>query len=63
MDLLQEIQRKSNVLSEEDVYEGIQAVIRHVQVAERYLARAREDNDEDLFNDVITAPTKHLRGC
>ena len=62
MDLLQEFERKSSVLSEEAVYDGIQAVIRHIQTAERYLARAREENDEDLFNDVIYRTNQAFEG-
>ncbi len=53
MDLLQDIRRKSTALEGHQTLEGINAVIRHIEVADRYLSQARVGNEEDLFNDVI----------
>ncbi len=62
MDLLQEFQRKAELLSKEDVHEGIQAAVRHVRSAERHLLRARNENDEDLLNDVVYRTNQAFEG-
>ena len=62
MDLLEEFQSRAEALSSEGVYEGIQAAITHIQAAERYLFRAREENDEDLLNDVIYRTNQAFEG-
>ncbi|MDQ2775032.1 MAG: hypothetical protein M3Y57_08965 [Acidobacteriota bacterium] len=36
-----------------DRLDGVKAAIRHVEVAERYLERGRNDDEPDAFNDVI----------
>jgi hypothetical protein len=53
MDLLLEIRRKISDLRTHDRLEGINAAIRHVEIAERYLERGRDDDDPDAFNDVL----------
>ena len=62
MNLLEEFQRKSNLLSGEDVHEGIEAAIRHVKSAEKHLFRARTENDDDLLNDVIYRTNQAFEG-
>ena len=62
MDLLEEFRGKSELLSNEGVYEGLQAAIRHVQAAERHFFRARKFNDDDLLNDVIYRTNQAFEG-
>lgn len=62
MDLLEEIRNKSAALVGHSSLESINAVIRHVEVAERYLTRAREERDDDLFNDVIYRTNQAFEG-
>lgn len=62
MDLLQEIREKAATLTGHDALDGIKAVIRHVEVAERYFSRARNEHEEDLFNDVIYRTNQAFEG-
>jgi hypothetical protein len=62
MDLLQEIEKKAQILSSSTSHEGIQAVTRHIKAAERYLLRARGERDDDLFNDVIYRTNQAFEG-
>lgn len=62
MDLLREFQRKAELLSKEDVNEGIQAAVRHVRSAEAHLLRARDENDEELLNDVVYRTNQAFEG-
>lgn len=62
MDLLQEIREKSLALTGDASLDGINAVIRHVEVAERYFSRARDEHEEDLFNDVIYRTNQAFEG-
>lgn len=62
MDLLAEVQAKLPALSGSDSLDGIRAAIRHIAVAERWLDRAREEQDEDLFNDVIYRTNQAFEG-
>lgn len=62
MDLLEEIRRKTTLLSSHPALDGVNAVLRHVEVAERYLSRARAEREEDLFNDVIYRTNQAFEG-
>jgi hypothetical protein len=62
MDLLSEIERKMPTLVEHGAAEGVRSVVRHIRAAERYLLRGREDNDEELFNDVIYRTNQAFEG-
>lgn len=62
MDLLQEIRKKTLALTGDASLDGINAAIRHVEVAERYFGRARNEHEEDLFNDVIYRTNQAFEG-
>jgi len=62
MDLLQEIRKKILALTGDASLDGVNAVIRHVEVAERYFSRARDEREEDLFNDVIYRTNQAFEG-
>jgi hypothetical protein len=62
MDLLNEIGKKINKISDHPTKDGIKAALRHMQVAEKYLFRGREEQDEDLFNDVIYRTNQAFEG-
>lgn len=62
MDLLEDIRRKTAALEGQEVLEGVKAVVRHIEVAERYLAQARTSNEDDLFNDVIYRTNQAFEG-
>lgn len=62
MDLLVEIRGKSGALIGHPVLKSVQAVLRHVGIAERYLLRARSERDEDLYNDVIYRTNQAFEG-
>lgn len=62
MDLLIEIRSKLASVDGHSSHEGVTAAIRHVEVAERWLQKAREEADEDLFNDVIYRTNQAFEG-
>lgn len=62
MDLLEEIRKKTTSLDGHSALDGVKAVVRHIQAAERNLSRAREEHDDDLFNDVIYRTNQAFEG-
>jgi hypothetical protein len=62
MDLLAEIRGKAEALAGHAALKSVQAVVRHVGIAERHLLRARTERDEDLFNDVIYRTNQAFEG-
>lgn len=62
MDLLEEIRKKTTSLEGHSSLDGVKAVVRHIQAAERNLSRAREEHDDDLFNDVIYRTNQAFEG-
>ncbi len=53
MDLIAEIDEKLPVDGIYPWAEGVRAAVRHIRVAEQWLERAREERNEDYFNDVV----------
>lgn len=53
MDLLKEIKEKVRSNSDWTIKHGVQSVVTHIEVAERYHFRAKSDRDEHLYTDVI----------
>lgn len=55
MDILQLIREKIERIKElsQDDHLGLEAVVTHIEIAEKYLFRAKQENDENLFTDVI----------
>lgn len=53
MDLLQEIREKLQENSHLSLGGGLDSVLTHIEVAEKYHYRAKSDNDEHLYTDVI----------
>jgi hypothetical protein len=51
-----------SVLSEYQGIDGISAAVRHIEVAERYLTRGRDERDDDAFNDVIYRTNQAFEG-
>ncbi|MEP0548587.1 MAG: hypothetical protein ABJF88_16750 [Rhodothermales bacterium] len=62
MDLLEDIRSKLPAIQSHPSEEGIKAALRHVEVAERWLLRGRDEKDEDLFNDVIYRTNQAFEG-
>lgn len=62
MDLLSEIRQKLPALEGHEAAEGIRAAVRHIEVAERWLARGRYERDDDLFNDVVYRTNQAFEG-
>ena len=62
MDLVSEIREKLKALESDSSFDGISAAIRHIEVAERHLKRARYENEEDFFNDVIYRTNQSFEG-
>lgn len=62
MDLLAEILAKIQELAEHESAGGIRAAARHIEVAERHLARGRADRDDDAFNDVVYRTNQAFEG-
>jgi hypothetical protein len=62
MDPLDELRRKIDTLGDHTRKEGIRAAVRHVEVAERYLTRGRNDDDPDAFNDVVYRTNQAFEG-
>ena len=53
MDILSLIRRKSKVLQVTEKIIGLDAVITHIELAEKYLARGKDERDDNLYTDVI----------
>jgi hypothetical protein len=62
MDLLSEIRAKIQTLQDHSAAEGLRAAVRHVEVAERWLLRARDEQDDDLLNDVVYRTNQAFEG-
>ncbi|WP_419891595.1 hypothetical protein [Paenibacillus xylanexedens] len=62
MDLLEKIKEKKVMLEGTDSVEGIAAVIRHIEMAERHLNMATSENDDELINDVIYRTNQAFEG-
>lgn len=62
MDLVSEIREKLKALESDSSFDGISAAIRHIEVAERHLKRARNENEEDFLNDVIYRTNQSFEG-
>lgn len=62
MDILNKITTRLGALSKDETYSGINAVIRHIESAEKHLTKGIEINDEDLFNDVIYRTNQAFEG-
>jgi hypothetical protein len=53
MDLLQEIREKLKGNPGLSLGRGLESVATHIEVAEKYHCRAKAENDEHLYTDVI----------
>jgi len=53
MDILSIIRNKVQVLQPHEKFVGLEAVITHIEMAERYLTRGKDEKDENLYTDVI----------
>ncbi|MGW9128866.1 hypothetical protein ACWGPW_28480 [Paenibacillus chitinolyticus] len=62
MDLLDKLNQKGKMIESASVIEGIKAVLRHIEIAERHLNRAVHENDDDLINDVIYRTNQAFEG-
>ena len=62
MDLLQEIKTRIESLAGAACESGIKAAVRHIEVAERYLARSRKEQEDDLLNDVVYRSNQAFEG-
>lgn len=62
MDLLDDIREKLPALDSHPVQGGVEAAVRHIEVAERWLARGRREADDDCFNDVIYRTNQTFEG-
>ena len=62
MDLLIEIKGKLSSLDGHTSREGVEAAVRHIDVAERWFGRGRKERDDDMFNDVIYRTNQAFEG-
>jgi len=53
MDILNLIRKKSQILQTHEKFMGLDAVITHIETAEKYLSRGKEEKDENFYTDVI----------
>lgn len=53
MDILKNISEKVKALPQDMVSDGVKAVLTHIEVAEKYLQRAKIERDTHLYTDVI----------
>ena len=53
MDILKEIKGKLGKVSEDDRPKGINAVLAHIEIAEKYYSKGITEKDEHYFTDVI----------
>ena len=62
MDLIAEIHFKLERLRSHASLEGVTAATRHIEFAQRWFERAREDQDDDLYNDAIYRTNQAFEG-
>lgn len=62
MDLLKLIRENSGALAGTPFETGLAAVVRHVERAEAYLVKGRDEKDTDYFNDVIYRTNQAYEG-
>jgi hypothetical protein len=62
VDLLKLIRENSEALAGTAFETGLAAVIRHVERAEKYLIKGRNERDRDYFNDVIYRTNQAYEG-
>lgn len=53
MDLLKEIREKIRLNAASEDLQGLESVLAHIEIAERYHLRAKQERDEHLYTDVI----------
>src|SRR5438128_3025921 len=53
MDLLKEIRERIKSNASSDDARGLDSVLAHIEIAERYHLRAKKERDEHLYTDVI----------
>lgn len=53
MDVLDVLRTKATRLPDSSVREGLRAVIRHIEAAERHLIRAESEGDQEAYNDAL----------
>jgi hypothetical protein len=53
MDILKQIKEKLSKVSQEDRPDGINAILSHIEISEKYYIKAVSDKDENYFTDVV----------
>lgn len=53
MDITEQIKKKLEKISKLQDDLGLQSVVTHIEIAEKYLTRGLQENDENIFSDVI----------
>lgn len=62
MNLLEILRARVNDLPEGDYIQGLKAVLQHIEVAGRHLARGQADSDETSFTDAIYRTNQAFEG-
>lgn len=53
MDILSLIRKKSQILQAQEKFLGLDAVVIHIETAEKYLVRGRDEKDDSFYTDVV----------
>lgn len=53
MDITYQINKKINQIFKIKENIGLQSVVTHIEIAEKYLSKGIDENDENFFTDVI----------
>jgi hypothetical protein len=53
MDILSLIRKKSQILQAHEKFLGLDAVVTHIETAEKYLVRGKDEKDDNFYTDVI----------
>lgn len=62
MDILEIIRRSINTLPEGPHMDGLQSVLRHIEIAYKHFGRAQTDNDDTAFTDAIYRTNQAFEG-
>lgn len=62
MDVLDVLRTKATRLPDSSVREGLRAVIRHIEAAERHLIRAESEGDQEAYNDALYRTNQAYEG-
>lgn len=63
MDVISTIREKTGLFSGTDYYDGLEAVILHLEIAEKHQVRGKDFGEDYLFTDVVYRTNHAFEGA